>query len=285
MKKIFIVLLMIFSLFLFSCKKNDDFNDEVPISERRSYDGTLRDDTFYFVALTEEESSKDKEYSVSDFDLKNLYSVEYFLKPDNPDDLLNVSYYAELKLLFKNLTYEIARENEKIMNKDERIHHFFVNKDFDLSNPSFNIVGAYLETNLDIDKIYYLSDKCKNNVSSTIVNDIETFNSIKNNYKYDKLLGIGYSYYTKNEFCDRYDEKYFINNSLLYLKIETEYIDSGYLIKSIYLENGKIYIKCNCYTYWNRKQGANTYYYLFEINEKLQINDIVINYENLYYYI
>ena len=231
MKKIFIVLLMIFSLFLFSCKKNDEFNDEVPISERRSYDGTLRDDTFYFVVLTNEESAKNKEYTVSDFAyLKNLYSVESFLKADNFDELVAKKYYyVVLKFKFKNLTYDIDKENNEKMRKDERIKYEYVNKNYDLSesHSNFNV----FESNLLINTVFYLTNISKTESSSIIVNDKEIFDSIKYNYNYYE--SIKYFGNNKEEFLNRYDEEYFINNSLLYLKIETEFINPGIALRSI----------------------------------------------------
>ena len=57
------------------------------------------------------------------------------------------------------------------------------------------------------------------------------------------------------------------------------------MLKSIYSNNDHINIMYNSYTHFYREPSNKSYFYLIEISEKLDGKDIVINANDLYYYV
>ena len=272
MKKKFIFILFIFLILLSSCSKDDNevkYERPEGVALKRYYDGSYEDGTrVYIITLTNKESLKNKNYKISDFELDNLVLVEEVVKAKEIKNLYKRENYQKiLRLTFKDLDFDTDYIVRIKMAKDSRISSVKADWDYEISN--IITEGAYLNnlnTNLKISNIYYVDIIYNPPYDSVIINDKDTFLKNKDKYKYK---------YMDEEILDKYDDSYFNNNSLIYLSLETNYSGTYLVINSIYEKNDKSEVDCSGYGLGFT--SGYIYYYLLEIEGKINMKEIIYN--------
>ena len=274
MKKKFIFILFLFLILLSSCSKDDnEVKYERPDKYlERYYDGSYEDGTrVYIITLTNNESLKNKNYKISDFKLENLVLVEEVVKAKEIKNLYKKENYQKiLRLTFKDLDFDTDYIVRAKMAKDSRISS--IERDFEY-RLSYGIDGIYLKnfnTNLKIKDMHYIDDSMDYEIQSCIFNDQKSFLENKDNYRY--------SYFEK-ELLDKYDDVYFKNNSLLYLCVYGGNAADEMSLNSIYETKDKIEIDCSGYFLTGGLDASLYYYYIVEIEGKIENKEIIYNSE------
>ncbi len=273
MKKKFIFILFLFLILLSSCSKDDN---EVKYDRPENgflginYDGSYSDGTkVYIITLSNDESLKDKNYKISDFKLENLVLVEEIVKAVGIQKLYKKENYQKvLRLTFKDLDFDTDYIIRNKMSKDSRISSVERETEYEIVS-SFDD-GVYLKnfnTNLNISNMYYINHVGTNKSDSIIVNNLNEFLNVKDNFKYR---------YMDEEVLEKYDDAYFENNSLMYFEVYSGNNGDQLVLDSIYEMDDKIEINCSYYSTSGADAGVE-YYYLLEINGKLMNKKIVYN--------
>ena len=193
MKKIILLVLVFLGITLCSCNSN----------EFSKYDDStiVKNNDNYYLTLTNEESIKLLNYSLSDFNLKNLVELKDLNQISNKDNINNKSYKKIIKLNFNNLTERKIKENEEALNNDKRIENYCSSEEI---NYKFNYDS--LEANINYSKISYFENVTTSSINDALINSIEKKNDYIDNLQNNN--------YIKNE-INKYEDSYFSNNSLM----------------------------------------------------------------------
>lgn len=170
MKKIIILLSLMFVFTLFSCDTKNDIDDDF-----------IETEYIYYAMLENEESIKNKEYTISDFNLEGLCEVFDCNKISDINNVNLDSYRKILKFNFSFISDEIKQMNKIELGKDDRVYKCFdgdrINRDNETNLEIFN--NDSLEKNIDYSKIIFNgSVPAIPNIDSMLINSIEKNNML-----------------------------------------------------------------------------------------------------------
>lgn len=262
MKKILLFFSLVFILILTSCNDTNKINDGT--SQETGHKNVS------YAILTNEESIKNKDYKVSDFNLESLSSVTDCNELNNINNVDLNNYKKILKFTFNNITDTVYKNNVNLIKDDKRIEKYCTSDNVEFKDFNYDS----LEKNIEYTKIEYKKRMdATGQLNPCLINSIEK----KDEYVF-YLNNLGNTNVALVNEINNYNTEYFDGNSLIVIIFELPDPNYYYDFDSMLLNDNKLALEFNRYHSPSASVQVVSFSYLFiEIPNKL--TDVELTYK------